>query len=67
MLMYRTVVIKTPKSMTQISTKYYSAIYKYLLEHGCNHDTALNVTNWVQVAFVGEGYKLDGFEIYIVD
>ena len=70
-MMYRTVVINTPVNTptgtAQISTKYYSAIYDYLVEHGCDENTARNVLDWIQVASIGEEYELDGFEIYIAE
>lgn len=64
--MYRTVFIKTSTGSAQFTTKYYSSIYNYLLDHGCDHNTAHNVLDWIQVASIGEAYELDGFEIHIV-
>lgn len=65
--MYRTVVISTPTGTAQFTTKYYSSIYSYLIEHKCKCNIAHKVLDWIQVASIGEKYKLDGFEIYIVD
>lgn len=65
--MYRKVVINAPTGDAQVSTKYPCTIYSYLIEYGCDHDTAANVVEWAQVAGIGEEYELDGFEIYITD
>lgn len=65
--MYRTVVINTPTGTAQITTKYYSSIYNYLIEHKCECNIAHKILDWIQVASIGEKCKLDGFEIYIVD
>lgn len=65
--MYRRLIINTPTGSAQISTKYPSSIYDYLIEHGCDHDTAANVTGWAQVASLWEEYELDGFELYIAE
>lgn len=64
---YTRVVIRSSDGMGQFGTKNHNTIYEYMLTKGCNHSVATNVADWAENASVGEKYKLDGFEIYVVD
>lgn len=64
--MYARIVIKSSTDTEHFSTKNRNTIYEYMLIKGCNNNVATDVADWAETASVGEEYKLDGFEIYIV-
>jgi len=42
-------------------------MYDFIIENGCDHDTAASVTSWAELASVGETYKTDQFIAEIFD
>lgn len=42
-------------------------MYDFLIENGCNHDTAASATSWAELAGIGETYETDRFIAEVFD